>query len=386
MQLKKIQDIDEFDSQRVLLRLDLNVPIKNGQVAKGGEERLLRSLPTIKYLRAQGAKIIIVAHLGRPEGRTVRKYSLRPVANKLSKMLRAPVEFWPGNISKYYSASRRLSAGQVVMLENIRFQPKEQKNCKKLAKRLSQLADIYVNDAFGNIHRLDSSMHAITYFLPSYAGFLLQDEVKYLSEVLATRDGLMVILGGAKVSTKIDLIKKFVQIADRILMGGAIANTLLAARGLHVGHSVYDTDMVDSAKYLLFKKVILPQDLVVCNTLNSKQCRTVPVDKVADKDVIVDLGPQTIKYYLGILKKAKLIVWNGPLGYFENSKGARASEILLKSIHKLPGKTIVGGGETVELVNRLKIKNKFTFVSTGGGAMLAFLQGDKLPVLERLII
>ena len=182
MQLKTVQSIEKLEEQRVLLRLDLNVPLKNGQVAKEGQERIIRSLPTIKYLQERGAKIIIVAHLGRPEGKVVKKYSLKPVALALSKLLKTPVTLWDKDITSYRKMSEELEAGQVVILENIRFQEREQKNCKRLAKKLSYLADIYVNDAFANIHRQDTSKYTITYFLPSYAGLLLQEEIKYLSK------------------------------------------------------------------------------------------------------------------------------------------------------------------------------------------------------------
>jgi phosphoglycerate kinase len=232
MQLKTVQSIEKLEEQRVLLRLDLNVPLKNGQVAKEGQERIIRSLPTIKYLQERGAKIIIVAHLGRPEGKVVKKYSLKPVALALSKLLKTPVTLWDKDITSYRKMSEELEAGQVVILENIRFQEREQKNCKRLAKKLSYLADIYVNDAFANIHRQDTSMYTITYFLPSYAGLLLQEEIKYLSKTQAEEAGLVVLLGGAKVSTKIKLIKKFILSAENIMIGGAIANTMLAAKGL----------------------------------------------------------------------------------------------------------------------------------------------------------
>jgi 3-phosphoglycerate kinase len=383
MELRSINKV-ALKNKRVLLRLDLNVPIQNGKVPKDGQERILRSLQTIKFLLAKKASIIIVAHLGRPDGQVVEKYSLKPVALALQKVLGKKIIFWDGDFVDHIEESKKLKPGQIVLLENIRFYPEEQKGDKVFAKKLSQLADLYVNDAFGNIHRSDASMQAITYHLPSYAGFLLQDEIKNLSSILASRSGLVVILGGAKISSKIGLLKKFDKIADHILIGGAMASTFLASLGHEVGNSVIDKDYLLKAKKLVSKKMLLPQDVVVATSLEAKVSQNVAVDKVAKNAYILDLGPQTIKYYLQTLKKAKLIVWNGPLGYFENKLFIKGSKDLLTAVLKIKAKTIIGGGETVELLKKLHLEKKVTFVSTGGGAMLEFLEGKKLPALERL--
>lgn len=385
MELRSINKV-ALKNQRVLLRLDLNVPIKNGRVPKDGQERILRALPTIKFLLAKKASIIIVAHLGRPDGQVVDKYSLKPVALALQKILGKKIIFWSGDFASHIENSRQLKSGQIVLLENIRFYPAEQKGDKVFGKKLSQLADIYVNDAFGNIHRSDASMQAITYYLPSYAGFLLQDEIKNLSSILASRQGLVVILGGAKISSKIGLLKKFNKIADHILIGGAMANTFLKSQGYEVGNSVVDKDDVLTAKKLVSKKMLLPLDLVVATSKDAKISRNVTVDKVPKQAYILDLGPQTIHNYLQTLQKAKLIVWNGPLGYFENKLFIKGSKDLLTAVLKTKAKTIIGGGETVELLKKLHLEKKATFVSTGGGAMLEFLEGKKLPALERLRI
>lgn len=383
MKLRSINKV-QLKNKKVLLRLDLNVPIKNGRVPINGQERIWRSLPTIKYLLAKKASIIIVAHLGRPDGKVVEKYSLKPVANALQKILGQPVNFWSGDFVDYIAESKKLKPGQIVLLENIRFYPAEQKGDKAFAKKLSQLADIYINDAFGNIHRTDASMLAITYYLPSYAGFLLQEEIKNLSSILASRQGLAVILGGAKISSKIALIKKFNKIADHIFIGGAMANTFLKSQGYELGQSVFDQDQLKTAQKLASKKMFLPQDLVVANSLEAKISQNVTVDKVPKSAYIVDLGPQTIRHYLQNLAKARLIVWNGPLGYFENKLFIKGSKNLLNGILKTRAKVIIGGGETVELLNSLHLEKKVSFVSTGGGAMLEFLEGKKLPALERL--
>lgn len=384
MKLKTIRDIKKLAGKRVLLRLDLNVPVKKGKVAKDGTWRLQRALPTIQYLLDKKAKVIIIAHLGRPDGKPVSDLSLLPVSEVLSKFLKKKIEFWAGDFDDYQGDSQNMANGTIAMLENIRFQPREKKNCKRLAKRLSKLGDVYVNDAFGNIHRSDASMHAITEFLPSYAGLLVADEVRHLSEVLKARKGLIMIFGGAKVATKIQLIKKLSTNADHILLGGPLANTFLRSYGYEVGKSLYDKDYLDFARKILINKIHLPVDLVVSKSLQSKKYRIIEVDETAKDEMALDIGPRTVEDYKRFLSRAKLVVWNGPLGYFENSIYIKSSEELLKFLAKSKAKVIVGGGETVELTNELKLQNKIDFVSTGGGAMMTFLQGTKLPVLERL--
>jgi len=384
MKLKNIRQIKKLTGQRVLLRLDLNVPLDHGRVARGGEWRLKRAVPTIKYLTRHKAKVIIVAHLGRPKGAPDPALSLRPVAKALSRLLGQEVQFWPDNLRTYEVASHELKSGQVVMLENIRFEPREKLNCQRLARVMSHLADVYVNDAFGNIHREDSSMHAVTKFLPSYAGFLIMDEVRHLSEIMDAKKGLVVIFGGAKISSKIKLIKKFTSKADSVLVGGALANTLLQAAGHEVGRSLIDEEYLGVARKLLNKKVHLPQDVVVALSLGAKTGKVVAVDKVPKKYMILDIGPKTVKDYMRILSSAKLVVWNGPFGYFENKKFVHGSRTVMQALAQSKAKVIIGGGETVELAQQLKLDKKFDFISTGGGAMLTFLEGSRLPSLERL--
>lgn len=332
----------------MILRLDLNVPIKNGKVSKDGTWRLERSLPTIKYLLKHKAKIIIISHLSKP-------VSLKPVSLALAKLLGKKIVF------ENYNAQDNL-----VMLENIRLEKGEEKNDPKFAKELSSLGDLYINDAFGNIHRQHASMDAITKYLPSYAGFLLQDEINNLSKALETKHGLVVILGGAKIATKAKLMQRFIKLADYILVGGALANNLLLARGEDVGKSLIDNNSLKLAKRLLNPKVILP------------------VDTRVSGNRILDIGPKTVQEFSKYIKKAKLIIWNGPLGYTENPLFVAGSKNVLKACINSRAKLIIGGGETVELIDKLNLHNKIYFVSTGGGAMLAFLQGDKLPVLNKL--
>jgi len=384
MTLKDIKSVKSLAGKRVLLRLDLNVPIHNGQVDKDGTWRLEKSLPVIKYLLGKKAKLIIVAHLGRPEGKVVPELSLLPVSEKLSQLLKKPIEFWADDFSTYEDDSQEMASGSVAMLENIRFQPREQLNCKRLAKRLAKLADIYVNDAFSNSHRQDSSMHAITQYLPSYGGPLLLSEVEELSNVLKVKQGLVFIFGGAKISSKVKLIKKASQISDSVLLGGALANNLLLARGYQLGKSVVDKDSLKIAKALDNKKIVLPSDVLAARSTSAKDFKAVSVDKIPAQMMALDIGPNTVKEYFQILRKAKWVVWNGPLGYFENKNFVQGSKKILQFLAKSKAKVIVGGGETVELVTELKLRDKFYFVSTGGGAMLTFMQGEKMPVLEAL--
>lgn len=384
MKLRNLEQIRTLEGKRVLLRLDLNVPLKGDKVDPAGDWRLDRALPTISYLINHQAKVIIVAHLGRPEGKRQEKFSLLQVANAMSKKLGQKIEFWADNFRGYINDSQDMANGQVAMLENIRFEPREKKNCKRLAKDLSKLADIYINDAFGNLHRQDASMYAITEYLPAYAGFLVMDEIKHLSQVLEAKEGMIMMFGGAKISTKIKLIRKLSAKADQVLLGGALANTMIKASGYAVGKSLVDDNSLASAKTLFKTNVHIPLDVNVTTSLKSKKYQTKTIDNIPKNSMILDIGPSTVKEYERILKSAKLIVWNGPFGYFENKNFVQGSRDIMKYIAKLPAKVIIGGGETVELAKALGFDKKFDFISTGGGAMLTFLEGSKMPSLDKL--
>lgn len=368
-----------------MLRLDLNVAVGR-KLDKESTWRLVKALPTINYLLQKQAVVIIAAHLGRPDGRVVKNLTLRPIANYLARLCGRRIELWTKPIAACAKLSQALLPGQVVMLENIRFHKGEDNNSKKFAKDLSKLADLYVNDAFGNIHRPAASMLGVTEFLPSYAGLLVAEEVEKLSKIFTAKQGLAVILGGAKISSKIKLIKKFTKVADKVLLGGGLANTLLAAQGYELGKSLVDKELLTSSKKLLSKKVILPVDLAVALSTKATKSLMVPIDKVPKEQIALDLGPKTISYFAESLKKAKLIVWNGPLGYFENPLFRTSSLALARALIKLPAKVIIGGGETVTMLSQAGLINKFYFASTGGGAMLAFLENNKLPVLAKLTI
>ena len=385
MKLKNIKDIKNLKGKRVLLRLDLNVPLnKKGKVDKHQDWRLEKALPTIKYLVTKKAKIIIVAHLGRPEGKVVPKLSMLPVANRLSRLIKKPIEFWADDFRDYYEDSEALENSSIAMLENIRFQPREKMNCKRLAKALSKLGDIYINDAFGNIHRNHSSMEAVTNYLPSYSGLLIQEEIEQLSQVLQTKKGLVCIIGGAKIATKVKLIEKLSKQADNVLVGGALANNFIKAEGYSIGKSLVDKKYIATAKKLLKKNVTVPIDVLVASSPQAKKYKKVSVAAIPPKMMALDIGPVTVRDYLQILHKAKLVVWNGPLGYFENRNFVQSSRQIMKALAKSKAQVIIGGGETVQLVEQLRLTKKCTLVSTGGGAMLSVLQGSKLPSLERV--
>ena len=330
------------------------------------------------------SKIIIVTHLGRPDGKRVEELSLKPVAEDLGKMLGQSIDFWDKDLRTYEDDSMHIKDGQVVMLENIRFEAGETNNDKDLAFCLSKLADIYVNDAFANMHRTHASMVAICEHLPAYTGLLVAQEIEELSQVLNTKKGLVAILGGAKIATKIKLIKIFVQKADSVLLGGALANTMLAAKGLKLGKSVVDKKELVLAKKLLNKKIILPQDAIVASSLNARTSYLVDIDQLRANDMVLDIGKKTIKDFAENIKNAKLIIWNGPLGYTENDLFEDGSKKLLQAIIASTAKIIIGGGETVELVQKFNMQEDIDFMSTGGGAMLTYLQGDKLVALEKL--
>lgn len=382
--MKDIKLIKNLAGKRVLLRLDLNVAVRDGQVDKDSTWRLEESIPTIKYLLAKKAKVIIIAHLGRPGGQVLPEMSLLPVSKKLSQLLKKPIEFWADDFVGYEADSHDMVNGSVAMLENIRFQPREKMNCKRLAKRLAKLGDIYVNDAFSNSHRKHSSMHAITEYLPSFAGPLLLSEVKELSGVMKIKKGLVFIFGGAKMETKVKLIKDASQISDQVLLGGALANDILLARGYKVGKSLVDKSLLKVAKKLDNPKIHLPIDVLVAKTPKAKAYKSVVVDKIPATMMALDIGPATVDEYIDILSQAKWVVWNGPLGYFENKNFIQGSKKILQFLAKSSAKVIIGGGETVELLTELKLRDKFYFISTGGGAMLTFMQGDKMPALEVL--
>lgn len=384
------------EGKRVIVRVDFNVPLKDGVVES--DKRLRESLPTIRALKDKGAKVILMSHLGRPQGKPVPEMSLRPVAKALGELLGGPVAFAEDCIGeKARAAVAALRPGGVLLLENLRFHAEEEENDPAFAKELAALADLYVNDAFGSAHRAHASTHGITKHLPqSASGYLMKKELDYLGGALHQPARPFVsIIGGSKVSSKIDVIQHLLGQVDHLLLGGGMTYTFLKAQGLEVGKSIVENDRLDFARGLLAQagdKLVLPEDFVVTDKLDFKG-RTVGQTKVVQKDQIpadweaVDIGPKSIARFEKILLSARTIVWNGPVGVFEidaTAKGTIAVAEMLAKATAAGATTIIGGGDSASAVKKAGVANKVSHVSTGGGASLEFLEGKVLPGVEAL--
>jgi len=373
-------------NKRVLVRVDFNVPIKEGVIKD--DRRIKAAIPTIKYLLKLNSKVILVAHLGRPDGKYAEEFSLKPIAKRLEELIKSKVEFTDLRIGDELKNFISKSKSGVFLLENIRFYPEEEENDKDFAKRLANLADFYVNDAFGTAHRANSSTEAVAHFLTSYAGLLLEEEINQLSKALVPKKPLIVILGGVKVSDKIGVINNFLKKAKYILIGGAMAFTFLKAEGYEVGKSVVEIEKLDLAKSLLKKgkgKIILPVDVVAAKEKTEQAISSVrKISKIHSDEIGLDIGPDTVNLFKSKLKEAKTIVWNGTLGLNEISQFADGTKETAKILSKSKADTIIGGGDTAAVVDNLNLGNKMTHVSTGGGASLEFLEGKKLPAIKAL--
>lgn len=359
----------ELAGKKVLVRLDLNVPIRNGEIQE--TFRIDRAFPTLDYLQEAGAKLILVSHLG-----TDGEQSLRPVADYLNKHLR--LNF----VSDFHDLGEAdFENGRAVLLENIRVYPGEIANNRQFAQELSEMADLYVNEAFSCSHRNQASIVGLPLFLPSYFGFLFEEEVKVLSRIFKPVHPFLFILGGAKFETKVPLLGKLLKIADQVYIYGAIANTFLQAAGKNVGRSVVDTITTQVRTFLKNKKVHLPIDAVIENA-GRQSVRL--IDDINDNDVIMDAGHDSVLAVASEIKTAKFILWNGPLGNFESGYG-RATKDLAKLVAESDAFSVVGGGDTVTAIKDLGLENKIDFISTGGGAMLDFLAKGTLPGIEAII-
>ena len=379
-----------LDGKRALVRVDFNVPLNSKDGAVADNTRLRAALPTITYLREKGARIVLLSHLGRPKGGPDPKYSLRQVTRDLERLLGAPVEFIPDPAAGV-PATRRLPRGGVALVENTRFWPGEEDNDPALARVFAALGDFYVNDAFGSAHRAHASTEAVAHLLkPAVAGFLMEKELTYLGDALAhPKRPFVAVLGGAKISRKIDVIEALLPRVDEILIGGAMACTFLVAMGLPVGASLVDPDRVALAKALLAKsgpKLILPRGGVIAPSLpRAAEHREVPVDQIPDGWAVYDIDAATRHDFRARLLRAKTIVWNGPMGVFETppfDAGTRAVADALVAARGKGAVTIVGGGDSAAAVAGLE--DKLTHVSTGGGASLEFLEGKVLPGVAAL--
>jgi len=377
-----------LDGKRAVVRVDFNVPLKNGDVAD--DARIRASVPTINYLRERGARVVLLSHLGRPAGGPDPKYSLRQVLRPLERLLGAPVEFMT-DLAAGPSITRRLPRGGVALLENTRFWPGEERNDPALAQSFAALGDFYVNDAFGSAHRAHASTEAVAHLLrPAVAGLLLQTELRYLGEALANPERPFVsVLGGAKISGKIDVIQSLLPRVDEILIGGAMACTFFAARGWEVGTSLVERDRIEMAKGLLVtggKKLVLPRGAVVAPSLDrAAECREVPSDQIPAGWAVFDIDGATQQDFRARIVAARTVVWNGPMGVFEKppfDAGTRAVAEALADAKKKGAVVVVGGGDSAAAV--AGHEDQFSHVSTGGGASLEFLEGKTLPGVAAL--
>lgn len=386
-----VRDIN-IQGERVLLRADLNVPLDNGAVAD--DTRIRESLPTIQYLVAGGASVLVCSHLGRPKGERNLDLSLAPVAERLAKLLGQPVAFAEDCIGPpAVEAAQSLGAGDVALLENLRFHPEEEANDRVFAAVLGTLATVYVNDAFGAAHRAHASTVGVANLLPGVAGLLLEKEVRYLGSLVADPPRpFTAIVGGAKVSTKIAAIDHLLPKLDRLLVGGGMANTFLKAKGVDVGASLVEDDLLDMARDILARAeaagvtVSLPEDAIVAAKLSpDAEADTVPIDAFPPDRMILDVGPATLASFEAALSDSAAVVWNGPLGVFELDQFAGGSFGLARALAELDATTVVGGGETAAVVARSGLAERFTHVSTGGGASLEMLEGRELPGVAALL-
>lgn len=390
MQKQTIKDID-IKGKRVLCRVDFNVPL-NEKREITDDARIAKSLPTIRYCIEQGAKLILTSHLGRPKGKRNPEFSLDPAAKHLSTLINQTVELIPEAVGAATEARvNAMKSGEVVLLENIRFYPEEEKNDAAFAKQLAQLADVYVNDAFGTAHRAHASTVGVADYLPAVAGFLLGKEIEYFDKAITHPDRpFMTILGGAKVSDKVKLIANLLDKADAILIGGAMAYTFYKVLGIGIGTSKFEPEGLEPAREALEKAkqknvpIIFPVDRVIAQEFKKDPETQVVAGDIPDGWMGLDIGPESVKKFNETLSKAKTIVWNGPVGVFEMSPFDKGTRGIAEFIAKLDATTIIGGGDTAAAIKLFGLEDKVSHVSTGGGASLEYLEGTLLPGVAAL--
>ncbi len=390
---KSLKDLD-FAGKRVLVRCDFNVPMdENGKITD--DIRITSSLPTINYLVEKGAKVILMSHLGRPKGEPNKKYTLEPVAERLTELLNKKVIFAQDDLVVSDIVKKQVYAmkdGDVLLLENTRFRKEEEKNGENFAKDLASLGELYVNDAFGTSHRAHASNVGVSTYLPSAVGFLVEKEISIMGKALeAPERPFVAILGGAKVSDKIGVIENLINKVDTIIVGGGMAYTFLKAQGYDIGKSLLEEDKIDLAKSLLQKAIdnkvalILPVDVVAAKEFkNDTEFKTVKIDNIPEDMMGLDIGEESIKLFSNIIKEAKTVVWNGPMGVFEMENFAKGTDAIAKAMAESKGTTIVGGGDSASAVEKSGFAEKMTHISTGGGASLELLEGKILPGIEAI--
>ena len=393
MDKKTIRDI-EIKDKRVLVRVDLNVPMDEitGQITD--ETRITAIIPTIEYLLEKRAKIILCSHLGRPKGNVVESMRLAPVAKRLSEILGLPVKTTDGCVGpQVEEAVSQMSPGDIMLLENLRFHAGEEKNDSAFAKRLDDLADLFVNDAFGVAHRAHASTVGVTEHIPAVGGLLIEKEIEMLHKALDVPERpLTTIVGGAKVSDKIMLIDHMLNKVDNLLVGGGMVSTFLKALGYEIGNSLVEPDKIELAKKLMQKakesktNLVLPADLIVADKFDKyASIAIVPVKRIPKARIVMDIGPKTVDAFSRIINNSKTILWNGPMGVFEYSKFSKGTKDIANLLADMDAITIIGGGSTSEAVDSLGLASKMVHVSTGGGASLKLLEGSPLPGFEALL-
>jgi len=390
MNLQTLKNID-VKGKRVLLRSEFNVPMKGGEITD--DSRIQKSLPTIQYLLSAGAKLIVCAHLGRPKGKIVEGLRLDAVAERLTELLERAVTKMETVVGpEVQEASDNLEEGEILLLENVRFEEGETKGDESLSKQLADLADIYVSDAFGAVHRAHCSTAGVAKYLPAYAGLLVEKEIKALGGIFEnSKSPVVMIVAGSKMETKVAVIEKFLEIADTIIIGGGIANTFLAAQGYNVGGSLYEESEFERARRILEKdterKIFFPHDVVVSEEISDDaQAYNVLLEDVKDNDKILDMGEESSKDIQAIIRNAKTVVWNGPVGVYECAPFAAGTRAIAQAMSESNADTIVGGGDSVDAILKFGFsEDQFTHLSTGGGASLEFLEGKELPGVQVLM-
>lgn len=390
MAFRTLAELD-VKGKRVLTRVDFNVPLDDGRITD--DTRITSAIPTIQALLDAGAAVLLISHLGRPKGQPNPRYSLAPVADHLSELIGKPVQLAEDIVGPSAQAiAEALQPGQVAMLENVRFEPGEEKNDRELARQLADLADVYVNDAFGTAHRAHASTEGVAHLLPNAAGLLMARELEALGKVLAAPERpFVVLLGGAKISDKIGVITHFMQSGDAILVGGGIANTLLKAEGNELGTSLVEDDALDTARSLLQqardggKQLVVPADVVVAPSIDrASESRTVSADSIGADDAAFDIGPATLEAFKKLISSARTVVWNGPMGLFEVEPFDRGTHAVAEAVAASGAYSVVGGGDSVAALQQMGLADQISHISTGGGASLEFLEGRTLPGVAAL--
>lgn len=391
MNKKTMKDLD-VKGKRVFCRVDFNVPMKDGAVTD--DTRIRAALPTIQYLSEQGAKVILASHLGRPKGEVKEELRLTPVASHLSQLFGKEVkkvdEAFGEAVEQEVAA---MKDGDVLLLENVRFYPGEEKNDEELAKKFAALADLYVNDAFGAAHRAHASTEGITHYLPAAAGFLMEKELDVLGKALSNPERpFTAIIGGAKVKDKIDVIDHLLDKVDNLIIGGGLAFTFVKAKGYEIGKSLLEEDKIDLAKQFMKKaedkgvKFLMPIDAVVANEFSENaEAKVVAIDEIPEEWMALDIGPKTAELYKEAIQESKLVIWNGPMGVFEMDKFAAGTKAVATALAEAEGTySVIGGGDSAAAVEKFRLADKMSHISTGGGASLEFMEGKQLPGIVAL--